>query len=274
MWFTVGWHPHQRHAPDAIEVRALEELLGHPRAVAVGEIGLDLYFRPGYHETPLDEQQRAMHTMMELAQTHAKPVAVHDRDAHAEVLEVILAHRGVRGVMHCFSGDEAFAQQCVDAGYAISFSGIVTFPRSEAHATAAAAVGEHDYVVETDSPFLAPFPTVDAPNLPGYVAATAAGWRSCGVSTRRACASRPRQPHAGSSDLPGTRDAPTRSRCRALDLCDPRRCTRSPAGWGWSPGTGSVRTSWSTAQCSTTSSPRWRPGRRRGARDRPRASAR
>ena len=174
VWFTVGWHPHQRHAPDVIEVRALAELLGHPRAVAVGEIGLDLFFRPGYHETPLDEQQRAMHTMMELAETHAKPVAVHDRDAHVEVLDVIHAHPGVRGVMHCFSGDEVFARQCVDAGFVISFSGIVTFPRSEAQQRAAAAVAGQDYVVETDSPFLAPVPHRGRANLPGYVAATAA----------------------------------------------------------------------------------------------------
>jgi TatD DNase family protein len=112
--------------------------------------------------------------MMELAQTHAKPVAVHDRDAHVEVLDVIHAHPGVRGVMHCFSGDEVFARQCVDAGFTISFSGIVTFPRSEGQQRAAAAVGGQDYVVETDSPFLAPVPHRGRANLPGYLAATAA----------------------------------------------------------------------------------------------------
>ncbi len=174
VWFTVGWHPHQRHAPDAVEVGALEELLRHPRAVAVGEIGLDLYFRPGYHETPLDEQQRAMHTMLELAQAQGKPAVVHDRDAHEQVLDVIAAHPGVRGVMHCFSGDAAFARRCVAAGWVISFSGIVTFPRSEPQQDAAAAVGDADYVVETDSPFLAPVPHRGRTNLPGYVSATAA----------------------------------------------------------------------------------------------------
>jgi TatD DNase family protein len=76
--------------------------------------------------------------------------------------------------MHCFSGDAAFARECVAAGYAISFSGIVTFPRSEPIQAAATAVGEDDYVVETDSPFLAPVPHRGRPNLPGYVAATAA----------------------------------------------------------------------------------------------------
>jgi TatD DNase family protein len=76
--------------------------------------------------------------------------------------------------MHCFSGDAAFARRCVDAGYVISFSGIVTFPRSEPQQAAAVAVGEGEYVVETDSPFLSPVPHRGRANLPGYVAATAA----------------------------------------------------------------------------------------------------
>jgi TatD DNase family protein len=174
VWFTVGWHPHEPHAPDAAELRALDELLSHPRAVAVGEIGIDLYFRPGYHETPLDEQQRAMRAMLDLAAAHGKPVVVHDRDAHEEVLAALAAHPHVRGVMHCFSGDADFAGRCVAAGMVISFAGIITFARSEPQQAAARAVGDADYVVETDSPFLAPVPHRGRPNLPGYVAATAA----------------------------------------------------------------------------------------------------
>ena len=174
VWFTVGWHPHEPRAPDPAQLRALGELLAHPRAVAVGEIGLDLFFRPGYHETPLAEQERALHLMFELAAEHGKPVVLHDRDAHREVLAAMLAHPDVRGVMHCFSGDAAFAHECVAAGYAISFSGIVTFPKSEAQQAAAREVGDGDYVVETDAPFLAPVPHRGRPNLPEYVAATAA----------------------------------------------------------------------------------------------------
>jgi TatD DNase family protein len=173
VWFTVGWHPHEPHAPDAAEQHALAELLAHPRAVAVGEIGIDLFFRPGYHDTPLDEQERAMHLMLDLAAAHGKPAVVHDRDAHAEVLAAIGGHPDVRGVMHCFSGDAGFAHACIAAGYVISFSGIVTFPRSEPQQGAAREVGESDYVVETDSPFLAPVPHRGRPNLPEYVAATA-----------------------------------------------------------------------------------------------------
>lgn len=189
VWFTVGWHPHERRAPDVAEQHALAELLAHPRAVAVGEIGLDLFFRPGYHDTPLAEQQRALHLMLDLAATYGKPVVVHDRDAHAEVLGAIREHPGVRGVMHCFSGDAGFAHACISCGYVVSFSGIVTFARSDPQQAAAREVGEEDYVVETDAPFLAPVPHRGRPNLPGYVAATAAAvavLRGTGEATVRA----------------------------------------------------------------------------------------
>jgi TatD DNase family protein len=102
---------------------------------------------------------------------------------------MIRSHPTVPGVMHCFSGDATFARQCVDAGYAISFSGIVTFPRSDGIQAAAATVGPDDYVLETDSPFLAPVPHRGRPNLPGYVAATAtavAALRVTGDETVRA----------------------------------------------------------------------------------------
>lgn len=173
VWFTVGWHPHEPRPPAPAELAALDDLLRHPRAVAVGEVGLDAYFRAGYHETPLDVQERALHSMLDLAAAHGKPAVVHDRDAHAEVLRVIREHPATRGVMHCFSGDAAFARACTAAGYALSFSGIVTFPRSEPQQEAARSVASSDYVVETDAPFLAPVPHRGSTNLPEYVAATA-----------------------------------------------------------------------------------------------------
>ena len=174
VWFTVGWHPHETQPPDAAQLKALDELLAHPRAVAVGEVGLDLYFRPGYHETPLEVQLRSLHIMLDLAGAHAKPVVVHDRDAHAEVLGACAGHPRTRGLMHCFSGDAAFGAACVAAGFALSFAGVLTFPRSEPIQSAAAGVADDSYVVETDAPFLAPVPHRGRTNLPGYVAATAA----------------------------------------------------------------------------------------------------
>lgn len=174
VYFTVGWHPHEKAAPDAQELAALEALLRHPKAVAVGEVGLDLFFRPGYHEVPLEVQQRSFRSMLELAQGAGKPVLIHDRDAHDEVLAAVAAVPASRGVMHCFSGDAAFAIRCADAGFIASFSGIVTFPRAEGIQDAARTVAADGYVVETNSPFLSPVPERGKPNLPERVALTAA----------------------------------------------------------------------------------------------------
>jgi len=174
VFFTVGWHPHERAAPDHVQLDALDQLLGHPRAVGVGEVGLDQYWRPGYHETPLEVQQAALHQMLELARAHALPVVMHDRDSHAEVLTAVDAIPGVRGVMHSFTGDAAHARRCRERGFLVSFSGIVTFPRSEGIQDAARTVDGEGYLVETDTPFLAPVPHRGRPNTPAYVAATAA----------------------------------------------------------------------------------------------------
>jgi TatD DNase family protein len=174
VFFTAGWHPHEKRPPDAAQLRALEELVRHPRCVAVGEVGLDQYWRPGYHEVPLDVQQRQLRMMLELAGQHGKPVVVHDRDAHDEVLQSLDEMPGVRGVMHCFSGDAPFAAECARRGMLASFAGTVTFPRSEGIQQAAAAVDARGWLVETDAPFLAPVPHRGRPNQPAYVAATCA----------------------------------------------------------------------------------------------------
>jgi TatD DNase family protein len=174
VFFTAGWHPHEKLAPDPAQLRALEELLGHPRAVGVGEIGLDRYWRPGYHDTPLDVQIKAFHAMLELARAHSLPAVVHDREAHAEVLAAIDRVPGVRGVMHCMSGDAEHAARSREREFLVSFAGTVTFPHSDPIREAAAAVPGDGYVVETDSPFLAPLPHRGRRNTPAFLPATGA----------------------------------------------------------------------------------------------------
>jgi TatD DNase family protein len=173
VFFTVGWHPQEKTSPDAKQLAALDELLRHPRAVGVGEIGLDYFFRPGYHETTVETQQRSLEMMMELARTHNKPAVIHSRDAHDATVDALKRHPDVGGVMHCFSGDRAFGEACIDAGYVLSFSGIVSFSTAKDIQSAAAAVPATKYLVETDAPFLAPVPMRGKRNLPGYVAHTA-----------------------------------------------------------------------------------------------------
>lgn len=174
VWFSVGWDPQQSRPPDPVELRELAALLRHPRAVAVGEIGLDLFFRPGYHETALDVQRRTLMAMLELAAGADKPVVIHDRDAHDEVIDALAEVPAVRGVMHCFTGDAAHAARCIARGFVISFSGIVTFPRADPIRDAAQQVRAGMYVVETDAPFLAPIPHRGTTNLPERVAVTLA----------------------------------------------------------------------------------------------------
>jgi TatD DNase family protein len=173
VFFTVGWHPQEKRAPNEDELVALDALLDDPRAVAVGEVGLDLFFRPGYHETNLEIQQASLESMMDLAKAHRKPVVIHTRDAHEEILSVMARWPDVRGVMHCFSGDPRFAARCLDLGYVLSFSGIATFKSAKDIQGAAQSVGADDFMVETDSPFLAPVPHRGELNLPGFVIHTA-----------------------------------------------------------------------------------------------------
>lgn len=172
VWFAVGWDPQQPRPPDAAETAALAELLRHPRAVAVGEVGLDLFFRPGYHETPAVVQGRSLRAMLELAADQGKPVVIHDRDAHDEVLEALAAFPSLTGVMHCFTGDAVHMRRCVERGFGVSFAGIVTFPRSDGIQDAARTVPADMYVVETDAPFLTPVPHRGTVNLPERTADT------------------------------------------------------------------------------------------------------
>ena len=174
VYFSVGWDPQQPAPPQQAELRALDELLQHPRAVAVGEVGLDTFMRPGYHETPLEVQQRSLRVMLELAVEHAKPVIIHDRDAHDEIIAALADVPAARGVMHCFTGDRAHAMRSIDAGFAISFSGIVTFRNAGAIQDAAKFVPNDRFVVETDAPFLTPVPFRGETNIPARVAVTAA----------------------------------------------------------------------------------------------------
>jgi TatD DNase family protein len=173
VWFAVGWDPQQSREPDAAELDALGALLRHPRAVAVGEVGLDLFFRPGYHETPVEVQQRSLRAMLELAADAGKPVVIHDRDAHDEILDAVSRVPAAHGVMHCFTGDARHMQRCAEHGFAVSFSGIVTFPRSDDIQAAAVAAPADMIVLETDAPFLTPVPHRGTVNVPARVVDTA-----------------------------------------------------------------------------------------------------
>ncbi len=160
---AVALHPTRTAAVTEDELAEIERLAAHPRVVAVGETGLDYY----WDYSPPDAQQRAYRWHIALAKRLGKPLMIHDREAHADVLR-ILAEEGPPStvVFHCFSGDVAMARECVEAGYVLSFAGPVTFRNAPDLREAAALVPDDQLLVETDAPFLTPHPHRGRANEP------------------------------------------------------------------------------------------------------------
>ncbi|RCW39932.1 TatD DNase family protein [Halopolyspora algeriensis] len=162
---AVALHPTRAKDFGEAEREVLEGLVGNPRVVAVGETGLDYY----WDFSPPEPQQEAFRWHIDLAKRSGKPLMIHDRDAHADILR-ILAEEGAPEtvIFHCFSGDAEFARECVDAGYVLSFAGTATFRNANARGLREAArrVPVEQMLVETDAPFLAPHPFRGRPNEP------------------------------------------------------------------------------------------------------------
>lgn len=162
VWATAGVHPHDAvHGLDGIE-----ELLGDPVVVAVGECGLDYH----YDHSPRDVQREVFAAQIALAHRHDLALVIHTREAWDDTLS-ILAAEGMpeRTVVHCFTGGPDEARRCLDLGAHLSFSGIVTFPGAPEVREAAALCPPDRLLVETDSPFLAPVPHRGRPNVPAWV---------------------------------------------------------------------------------------------------------
>ena len=172
VWASVGVHPHDAAEADADVLTEIERLAGGPRVVAVGEIGLD-FFR---NRSPREAQERVFRHCIGLARRVRKPVVVHCRDAHAEVLAILAEERvsEAGGIMHCFSGDVAIARRCLDLGLLISLAGPVTYPNARALPEVARFVPADRLVIETDCPFLPPQGYRGKRNEPAYLALTAA----------------------------------------------------------------------------------------------------
>lgn len=164
---AVAVHPTRTKEFGEAERSEVARLAKQPRVVAVGETGLDYY----WDYSPHDAQQEAFRWHIDLAKRVGKPLMIHDRDAHEDVLRV-LEEEGAPDdvVFHCFSGDEVIARRCVDAGYVLSFAGTVTFKNARSLREAARLVPSKQFLVETDAPFLTPHPFRRQPNEP-YCAA-------------------------------------------------------------------------------------------------------
>ena len=178
---AIALHPTRTKDFGDAEKSEVERLAAAPRVVAVGETGLDYY----WDYSPHDAQQDAFRWHIDLAKRLGKPLMIHDRDAHEDVLR-ILAEEGAPDdvVFHCFSGDADVATRCVDAGYVLSFAGTVTFRNARALREVATLVPAEQFLVETDAPFLTPHPFRGQPNEPycaAYTVRHLAALRGVGV---------------------------------------------------------------------------------------------
>lgn len=170
VYASVGIHPHEAKGIDAATYNALRKLAQHRKVVAIGEIGLD-YF---YDHSPRETQLRHFTAQLDLAVELDLPVIIHDRDAHADTLGIIRRKRGgLRGVLHCFSGDAAMARECIDMGFFLSVAGPVTYRKSEPLRAVVRDIPADRLLIETDAPYLSPQPWRGKRNEPAYVAETA-----------------------------------------------------------------------------------------------------
>ena len=168
VYAAVALHPTRANTLTDAARAEIEQLAGHPRVVAIGETGMDLYW-PGKLDGCAEPtaQRDAFAWHIELSKRTGKPLMIHNRQADGQVLEVLRAE-GAPGtvIFHCFSSGSAMARACVDAGWLISLSGTVSFRNARELREAVPMVPAEQLLVETDAPFLAPHPYRGAPNEP------------------------------------------------------------------------------------------------------------
>ena len=177
VYAAVGIHPSDCAGTGEAEFAALRKLCGHEKVVAVGEIGLDYYWK----DNPSKEfQQTVFRRQIELAIELGLPVIVHDREAHGDSLAIVLDYPEARGVFHCFSGSPEMAEELLKRGWYLGFDGPITYKNAQKAPEVAAVTPLDRIVVETDSPYLTPVPfrgkRNDSRYLP-YVMEKLAEWK-------------------------------------------------------------------------------------------------
>jgi TatD DNase family protein len=166
LFASVGVHPDYQDTPEPT-VEQLVQLADHPRVVAIGETGLD-YFRL---KGDLEWQRERFRTHIRAARSASKPLIIHTREAAADTLRIMREEgaQAVGGVMHCFTESWEVAEQAMELGFYISFSGIVTFKKALALKEVAQKMPLERMLIETDSPYLAPVPFRGKQNEPALV---------------------------------------------------------------------------------------------------------
>lgn len=173
VYCSVGTHPHNADEELDIPVSEIVRLAQHPKVVAIGEAGLDYHYK---HSSP-EGQAQGFRNHIAAARETGLPLEIHTRDADADTL-AILEDEHAKGafpaVLHCYTGGRELALRAVDLGLYVSFSGVISFKKTEALQAIAREVPIERILVETDAPFLAPVPHRGKTNEPAYVVHTAA----------------------------------------------------------------------------------------------------
>ncbi len=169
LWCSAGLHPHEADRFDEATIPALRRLAAEPEVVAIGEAGLDFH----YDNAPRGRQAECFEAQLALAAELNLPIVVHSRDADTQTAELLRATSGARGVLHCFTGGSELLDAGLDAGWMVSFSGIVSFRRFD-EADLVRRVPDDRLLIETDSPYLAPVPNRGRRNEPSYLPLTCA----------------------------------------------------------------------------------------------------
>lgn len=188
MYTAIGIHPTDTRFLSDIDadLAEIEEMIKDKanKCVCLGEIGLDYH----YPDTDKEKQHLYFERQMLLAERLGIPVCIHDRDAHGDIMDVIRRHKGVRGVLHSFSGSTEMAQELVSLGYMISFSGTLTFTNARRPREVAEKIPREFVMIETDCPYLAPHPKRGTLNHSGNLEYTNAVLAGIWGATPEECA--------------------------------------------------------------------------------------
>jgi TatD DNase family protein len=170
IWHTVGTHPHEAKDDADLTPERLIALAAHPRAVGIGETGLDFH----YDLSPRDVQEQVFRAHIAASKASGLPLIIHAREADDEIAAILAREKPPPGVLHCFTAGRALAEAALELGFYISISGIVTFRNAEDLRAIVRDLPLDRLLVETDAPYLAPIPYRGKRNEPAFVAATAA----------------------------------------------------------------------------------------------------
>ena len=165
---TVGVHPHDAAKASDESFDRLRDLLGHPKVLALGEIGLDYH----YDFSPRETQRAVFIRQLDLARQAGKPIVIHTREAWADTMQILRENYSGAGIFHCFTGGPAEAQEALDFGFHLSFGGVLTFPKAEPVRESARLTPAERLLIETDAPYLAPVPHRGKRNEPAFLVDT------------------------------------------------------------------------------------------------------